>query len=191
MGIKRKIFSLFIKKYLNFKNIEIGSNPVFYGMPHLNIARGGKVVIGDNVVLCSTSAGNPLGVNHRIVLSVVFPDAKIIVGNNTGISGAAICAAKSVSIGNDCLLGANITITDYDFHSVKPNGRRYNTNFNDIGCKPVVIEDNVWLGMNTTVLKGVTIGENSIIAAGSVVTKSVPSDCIAGGNPARVIKKLN
>jgi len=190
MGIKRRISSFFGKTYLKIKNVKIGSNPIFYGFPCVRIAKGGNIIIGDNVVLCSNSTGNPLCVNHPVCLSVIYPEGEIIIGNNTGISGASICAAKSVKIGDNCLIGANVTISDFDFHSLNPVGRRYNTSKEAIGCKPVVIEDNVWLGLNVIVLKGVTIGKNSVIAAGSIVTKSIPSNCVAAGNPARIIKKL-
>jgi len=190
VGIKRKIFSKIGKLFLNFKGLNIGHNIVLYGLPRINIANKATITIGNNVALCSSSEGNPLGVNHRVILSAILPESEIIIGNDTGMSGATICAAKSVIIGDNCLIGANVTIADYDFHSVKPEGRRYNTNIKDIGCKPIVIEDNVWLGMNVIVLKGVVVGQNSVVAAGSIVTKSIPPNCIAGGNPARVLKTI-
>ena len=170
------------------KGVKIGNAVVMYGFPRVNIATGAKITIGNNVALCSICEGNPLGVNHCVILSAISSDSEIVIGNDTGMSGTTVVAAKSIKIGNNCLFGANVTITDYDFHSVKPEGRRYNTNAEEIGCAPVVIEDNVWLGMNVIMLKGVTVGENSVIAAGSVVTKSIPSSCIAGGNPAKVLR---
>ena len=190
MGIKRKIISKIGEIYLKIKGVETGEAVVIYGLPRVNIVSGARIIIGNNVALCSTSDGNPLGVNHRIILSAIRSESEIVIGNDTGISGTTIAAAKSVKIGNNCLIGANVTITDYDFHSVEPEGRRYNTNAEDIGCSSVIIEDNVWLGMNVIVLKGVKIGQNSIVAAGSVVTKSIPSNCIAGGNPAKILKDL-
>jgi len=173
------------------KGVETGRTIVMYGFPRVNIAKGAKIIIGNNVALCSTCDGNPLGVNHRVILSAICSGSEIVIGSDTGISGTTIVAAKSVKIGNSCLIGANVTITDYDFHSTKPEGRRYNTNAKEIGCSSVVIEDNVWLGMNVIILKGVRIGRNSIIAAGSVVTKSIPSNCIAGGNPAKILKEVS
>jgi len=188
VGIKRKIISGIGKTFLKIKGVEIGKTVALYGFPRVNRTNGGKIIIGNNVALCSTCEGNPLGVNHRVILSVIYPESEIVIGNDTGISGTTICAAKSVKIGSNCLIGANVTITDCDFHSVKPEGRRYNTNVEDIGCASVVVEDNVWLGMNVIVLKGVVVGQNSVVAAGSVVTKSIPPNCIAGGNPAKVLK---
>jgi len=190
VGIKRKIISEIGKAYLKIKGVEIGKTVALYGFPRVNRAKGGKIIIGNNVALCSTCEGNPLGVNHRVILSVIYPESEIIIGDDTGISGTTICAAKSVKIGRNCLIGANVTIPDYDFHSVIPEGRRYNTNIEEIGCASVVVEDNVWLGMNVIILKGVVVGQNSVVAAGSVVTKSIPSNCIAGGNPAKVLKMI-
>ncbi|NLF40795.1 acyltransferase [bacterium] len=113
------------------------------------------------------------------------------IGDDTGLSGAAVCAARSVSIGAGCLIGANAAITDCDFHAVAPENRRYNTSPDAVGCAPVIIGDNVWIGMNVIILKGVTIGRNSIIGAGSVVTKSIPPDCFAAGQPAVVRRQLS
>jgi len=195
--IKRKIYSSFQKLKLISKNINFGKNTIFYGAPVVDTVSKKNsrrtfrsIIIGDNVVLCSSNSGNPIGINHPVILKTLTPESQIIIGSNSGLSGTSVCAAKSVKIGNNCLIGANVTITDSDFHAVSPVNRRYNTNRDDIGCAPVVIEDNVWLGMNVLVLKGVTIGRNSIIAAGSVVTKSIPEDSIAGGNPAIIIRYI-
>lgn len=188
--IKRKIYSYLQKITFFSKNIKFGKNTIFYGKPIIDTADDSLITIGDNVVLCSSNAGNPIGVNHPIILKTLSPKAKIDIGDNSGLSGTSICSAKSIKIGKSCLIGANVTITDYDFHAVAPENRRYNTDKNDIGCVPVIIEDNVWLGMNAIILKGVTIGKNSIIAAGSIVTKSIPTNSIAGGNPAKLIRYI-
>jgi maltose O-acetyltransferase len=84
------------------------------------------------------------------------------------------------------LIGDQVTILDCDFHEISPI-----TRMNGVGpIEPVVIGDNVWLGSRVMVLKGVTIGENSVVAAMSVVTKSIPPNSIAVGNPARVIRSI-
>ena len=80
------------------------------------------------------------------------------------------------------MCSTNTLITDYDWHLDDPRAGV---------SKPVFIDDNVWLGVNVTVLKGVTIGKNSVIGAGSVVTKNIPANVIAGGNPCVVIRNLN
>lgn len=90
-----------------------------------------------------------------------------------------------VSIGNNVMLAPRVCIFAAT-HPVDPNIRNIGVEYG----KPVVIEDNVWIGGNSTINPGVTIGKNSIVASGSVVTKDVPPNTIVGGNPARVIRKI-
>jgi acetyltransferase-like isoleucine patch superfamily enzyme len=148
------------------------------------------LIIGDNVVLCSKAEYTDLGVSRPCVIRTLRPDARIRIGRDTGISGAAICAASSIDIGKECLLGAGVVIADTDFHPIAPRGRRFAKNYDSIGAMPVVIEDNVFIGANTIVLKGVRIGRNSVIGAGSVVSADIPADVVAAGVPARVLKSL-
>lgn len=163
---------------------------VMYGLPIIARARGSRIVLGARVALCSSARYNPVGVNHPVILRTLTPESEIIVGDDVGLSGVAICAATSVRIGAQSLLGANVTVTDCDFHPVAAQGRRFVHDLHAISVAPVVIEDNVWIGMNTIVLKGARIGANSVIGAGSVVTGSIPANCIAAGVPARVVREL-
>lgn len=188
--IIRRLISGFGAAWLRIKGLKIKKGLVLYGKPITHLTEGGTITLGENVVLCSKSEANFAGVNHPVILALLRPGAELNIGDDTGISGGSFCAAKSVTIGKGCLIGANALVTDCDFHAVKPEGRRHNSNPDDIGCEPVVIEDNVWLGANVTVLKGVTIGRNTVVAAGSVVTKSLPPNAVAGGSPAKVIRDL-
>jgi len=111
---------------------------------------------------------------------------RIDIGDYCLISpGNRISAAQSIRIGNNVMLAANCYISDCDWHGVYNRTRPFRC------TKPVVLEDNVWLGERVIVGKGVRIGENSVIGAGSVVTKNIPANCIAAGNPAKVIKTIN
>ena len=112
---------------------------------------------------------------------------KNLLRNNSGATGALIVAATKIKIGNNVLIGAYCTIFDNDFHSSDPNKRLSD----DYGTSPVLIEDNVFLGFNCLILKGVTIGENSVIGANSVVINNIPKNAIAIGNPCKVIIKKN
>ena len=114
-------------------------------------------------------------------------NATIEIGNYCGLSGAVIAAAENITIGNHVLIGANSLITDYDWHNVQPDIRLEDC----VITKPVIIEDNVWLGINTVVLKGVRIGKNTVIAANSVVVKDIPANVVAGGNPCKVLKSIS
>jgi UDP-3-O-[3-hydroxymyristoyl] glucosamine N-acyltransferase len=163
----------------------------FLGMPIISMAKGSAIEIGLKTSLCSSSYYTALGVNHPVILRTLSEGATIKIGEETGLSGTTICAAVSVSIGNQCLIGANVTITDTDFHPIKPQNRRHNSNPADIGALPVTISDNVFIGAGSIILKGVSIGKNSVIGAGTVVTKDVPENVIVAGNPAKNLRRLD
>jgi serine acetyltransferase len=97
---------------------------------------------------------------------------------------------SQIEIGNECLLGANVIIADTDFHSLNPNRRRFNNNPKEIAAMPIIIEDNVFIGAGSIILKDVRIGKNSVIGACSVVTKDVPQGVVVAGNPAKILRKI-
>ena len=114
------------------------------------------------------------------------------IGNNVGVSSSCIWCSKSVTIGNNVKIGSGCIILDTDSHSLDFMDRRESRlDHTNTNRQPIVIEDDVLIGTHSIILKGVTIGARSIIGAGSVVTKDIPSDCIAAGNPCRVIKRIN
>lgn len=107
--------------------------------------------------------------------------SEIVIGNNTSIGDRTeIHAGKRVEIGSGCNIAWDVCIMDRDYH-------KFNSLTEEI--KPVMIKDNVWIGCKSIILKGVTIGEGAVVAAGSVVTKDVPPKTLVGGNPAKVIKE--
>jgi acetyltransferase-like isoleucine patch superfamily enzyme len=115
------------------------------------------------------------------------PEATICIGRNCNLNGAIIGAAKSITIRDNCII-AEAYIRDTSSHGIAPDKRR------DPGAAvvaPVVIQENVWVGSQVHVMPGVTIGKNSIIGVNSVVTRSIPENVFAAGNPARVIKTLS
>jgi acetyltransferase-like isoleucine patch superfamily enzyme len=123
------------------------------------------------------------------------------IGDFTLLNGALIMAEEKIEIGSHCLISWNVGIADSDFHPLEPAQRLIDAKalapfFENrpprptLKTAPVKIGDNVWIGMNAIVLKGVTIGNNSVIAAGSVVTKSVEPDTVVAGNPAVVVKRF-
>lgn len=150
----------------------------------------GVISIGSRSTLISQSEHTALGVAHPVVLRLLRPGAVIQIGSDTGLSGTSVCAAISISIGNECLLGADVAIADTDFHALEPQGRRYERRPACIGTAPVKIGNNVFIGAHAIILKGVSIGDNTVIGAGSVVTKDVPAGVIAAGNPCRIIRSL-
>ncbi len=116
-------------------------------------------------------------------------DSKITIGNNVYFNNNFVAISEvSITIGNNILIGTNVEIYDSDFHNMEPHLR---FGAQEYPTAKVIIEDNVWLGSNVKILKGVTIGQNSVIANGAIVTKSIPANVVAGGIPAKVIKLLN
>jgi len=107
-----------------------------------------------------------------------------MIGNNVGISGCTISASVSITIGNHVLVGSGAIITDGDAHPVDPDERR--TGMTGVRA-PVVVEDDVFIGARSIILKGVTIGRGSVIGAGAVVARDVPPYSVAVGNPARIV----
>lgn len=115
-------------------------------------------------------------------------EAKIIIGSNVSINNnCTIIADKAtIEIGENTLIGPDFYCTNSDFHPLDPS-QRLSTQY---GSRPVRIGNNVFIGARVTVLKGVTIGNDSVVAAGSVVVKNVPAGAIVGGNPSQVIRML-
>ncbi len=160
----------------------------FYGLPIIQKHRRSRMSFGPGLRLRSSTRSNPLGINHRVILATIREAAVLEVGVNFGMSGGSICVAERVTIGDNVAVGANSTIIDTDFHPLDPHLRR--TAPADAMTSPVVIEDDVFIGMNCLILKGVSIGRGSVIGSGSVVTRSVSPGVVAAGNPARVMREL-
>jgi acetyltransferase-like isoleucine patch superfamily enzyme len=176
-----KIISDYMGKFIsNYRGVKLGKGCHFFGLPHFRRYPFSTIRIGGNCTLRSDQSSNLIGINHRCIISTHHQDARIEIGDNCGFSGTSIGAAIEIKIGNNVLVGANSIITDFDWHSERSN----------TSPKPVRIHDNVWIGLNCTVLKGVTIGENSVIGANSLVVKDIPANVIAGGIPCKVIKPL-
>jgi len=154
-------------------NVEKGKGVVCREKPSLLIK--GRLLIGNNVRIWSNIQQTRLS---------VFGNAMMIIGKGTYINGARISAKEMVVIGCNCTIAPEVLIMDSDFHDLKDQNKPG-------ASKPVIIDDHVWIANRATILKGVTIGKHSVVAAGSVVTKDVPPYTLVGGNPARVIKQLN
>jgi len=160
-----------------------------FGMPIIQRHSGSRILLGDGLELRSWKRSNPLVPNHAVVFATRTAEAVICVGNHCGFTGATLVAVKRIEIGNRVLLGANVTITDTDFHPLDALERIAHPSAGK--SEPVKIEDDAFVGMNTVILKGVTIGRGAVVGANSVVTVDVPADMIAAGNPARVIRPVN
>lgn len=170
---------------------EVAAGVRFMGLPIFTRCEGSRLVIGERVVLCSWSRWTALGVAHPVVLRTLTSGALLRIGRDTGISGGSFCAAVQIDIGERCLIGADVVISDTDFHSLAPEGRSTGTDWSRVGSAPVRIGNDVFIGARAVILKGVVIGDGAVIGAGSVVTRSVPARAVAAGNPARCLRELH
>lgn len=167
--------------------VNHGKNCKIYNRFYLFLHPRGRIIIGDNFSFSSGSNFNQLSRNIRGAIYVT-EGASLIIGNKVGISSSCLWVTNGLTIGDYVNIGADTLILDTDAHSLDWQERRVNDVRNS---KPIVIEDDAFIGTRCIILKGVTIGARSIIGAGSVVSKSIPPDCVAAGNPCVVLKRLN
>jgi acetyltransferase-like isoleucine patch superfamily enzyme len=177
-----------------FNSYTLKKSDVSFGNVSINgrifITNRGKLMIGNNFSANSGRNHNPIGGDNVLRLIVYKPEAVLKIGENVGASNCTIICWNKIIIGNNVIIGGGVKIWDTNFHSLQARIRT-SGNDTDIKTAPIYIGDHVFIGGSSIILKGVTIGENSVIAAGSVVTKSIPANVIAGGNPCRVIKNIS
>ena len=144
-------------------------------------------MIGENVILVSSSwRASAAGLSGPLRLRTHFTSAKIIIENDVGINGGSLTARSgTIRICRGTMIGPDCIIMDSDFHCAWPPDQRLVYTGVEADAN-VTIGSCVWLGARCIVLKGVTIGENTVVAAGSVVTKDLPPNCLAAGVPASV-----
>jgi acetyltransferase-like isoleucine patch superfamily enzyme len=170
--------------------VVLGPKLSAIGVPVVELHPGSEIRLGAEVMLISSSFATALGINHPVVLRTLSAGASIRIGNRVGISGGSICAANLIEIGDDTMLGANVTIADTDFHPLQTGIRKLREH-PSIGVAKVIIGREVFIGTNAMVLKGVSIGDRAVIGAGSVVTRDIPEDAVAAGNPCRIRRMLH
>jgi acetyltransferase-like isoleucine patch superfamily enzyme len=145
-------------------------------MGRLLVQNAGTLDVGDRVRLDG---------RHVPIHLATGPKGRLTIGDNVFINGgSSIGATSEVCIGNGCAIGNYTLIMDSDFHRVDDHSK-------PAVPEPVVLEDDVWLGVRVTVLKGVRIGKGAVVAAGAVVTKDVPARALVGGVPAKLIRMLD
>lgn len=195
--VRQSFYKQYNKIYFKARGVKYGKNFQVYNKVY--VIGEGTVSIGDDFLFTSGDSINPICRNIRGTIYTMTPQSEIIIGNNVGISSACIWAKNRITIGNNVNIGGDCLIIDNDSHPHDYMQRRRNyakeigwESFLDlIPTTPIIIEDDVWIGARSTILKGVHIGARSIIAAGSIVVNEIPPDVIAGGNPCHVLKHLN
>ena len=173
--------SWYVDYFLRPECASLGRHATFM-KPRFVVISGPNIHIGD----CFTAIAEPM---HRVEIGVWGREpgtGELHIGDAVLMSpGSRISASDEIRIGNGVMMANGSYITDSDWHTVYDRTRRSDE------VTPVVLHDNVWLGDHATVLKGVTVGVNSVIAARSVVTRDVPANVIVAGNPARVVRELD
>ena len=205
MKVIRQIKSYFVKirQIVNIWQLKRAgviflSPPIIYGKLYTHKHKSASIIIGKSLVVRSGFNTNPISRNLYAFLNAEREDSLIRIGDYVGISGACIWAKQSIIIGDYVNIGADCILIDSDEHSldyrIRTSGKMYNISesldSHMAKCSAIRVENHALIGARSIILKGVTIGEGSIIGAGSVVTKNILPFSIAAGNPARVIKKI-
>lgn len=170
-------FHLFFKK----KIYKMGKGLKLWGIWNIKF-HGPNISLGKNVTLISANGYK----THISTYKGKNQEGEIIIGDNVLImSGVRLNSAKKIIIGKNSMIASCCYLTDADWHDI------YDRSKTPGNSSPIILEENVWICDSSIICKGVKIGKNSIIGAGSVVTKNIPPNVIAAGNPAKVVKKLD
>jgi len=183
--IKMKIFHYIIS---NMSNVKCNGNLIVKKWPIIDVKKGAYLEIGKNVTIDSDNYVYGYGLFTKTKLQAKNEGARLIIGDNTIIHGSCIHATELITIGANCNIAGNCQIFDCIGHNI------YDTEDHRpfvLDTKKVIIEDNVWIGLNSIILPGSVIRKGSVIAAGSIVRGEFEKFSLIGGNPAVFIKTLN
>jgi acetyltransferase-like isoleucine patch superfamily enzyme len=186
-GIPSRLAGIFEAWRLSLlSNVELQGKVILLSTPIIDIRKGCRLIIGAGVTLNSRNRGHHVNLFAPVKLFADRPGAVIRIGAETRVNGACLHAYESISIGSRCMIGANCQIFDSSAHdlSFPEVERRIHTQGMP---RPIVIEDDVWIGTGSIILPGVTIGRGAVVGAGSVVMRNVPPMSVARGNPAEVV----
>lgn len=148
---------------------------------------GTRIFIGKNVYLRSNPIGYHTGMPFPTTLIADVPGASISIGDNCRLNGVYVHSQQSIQIGANCVIAAGVNIMDSNGHQVNSSNRTIGRD----KPQPIVIGNNVWIGLNAIILKGSVIGDNSIVTAGSVVKGVFPNNSLIQGNLATNVAELS
>ncbi len=193
-NVRRRIRGIFYRYYnivyFKLSGVVLGRDCKIVNKVYVNCHPSAKIIIGDSTTIFS--GDNIIPLLRNATATIVAAAGSIIkIGNHCGLSNPCIWATQSITIGDNVLIGANCSIMDSDFHSIDYCERVRAKHSEGAMSSPIVIGDGAWIGCNTLIFKGVKIGKRSVIGGGSIVTHDIPSDCIAAGNPCKVIRYLD
>jgi acetyltransferase-like isoleucine patch superfamily enzyme len=176
------------RRAMALAGVRIGEGLRIRGLPLLRPISDGGIVLGRKCRLYSGDLLDLSPVTHRVILANNAPGARIVLGDDVRLSGTYMMCRREIRVGSHVNIGPNAYIVDNDGHPLDPDRRRADDP--DVASAAVIIGDDVFIGANATILKGVEIGDGAVIGAGAVLVSSVPARCIAAGNPAKVIGKV-
>jgi len=171
-----------------YEGFSVGRGARCWGSPLVSMEKGSSITIGANFSSTSDVRRAGIAVYSPCKLRTM-PGATIVIGDGVSLNGTSITCRSSIEIGDGSMMAANVVIVDSDFHPQWPPQRRRAVAEREYDA-PVTIGRNVWIGVGSLVLKGASIGDNSIIGAGSVVSGAIPANVVAAGAPARVLRNL-
>ena len=186
-----RLFSMIKTKIVFWENRVIYKNYRIVGTPFVETSDMGKIVFGENLSVNNGMMANQIGYNTPCVFRA--EGGSIIVGDNVGLSQTTLIAkGADITIGSNVKMGSGVKVYTTDFHSLDYIKRRdAEVDMKERKCAPVMIDADCFIGAGTIILKGVHIGARTVVGAGSVVTKDIPADVIAAGNPCKVIRNCN
>ncbi|WP_405294425.1 acyltransferase [Algibacter sp. Ld11] len=193
--IKYIVFFKFIDSIYNFllfKRFKIKTPKRLSINGRVKVLNKGSIFLGENIRINSGKNYNTIGGDVRTNI-IVAKNSVFSIGNNVGISNSTFFCSKKIQIEDDVLVGGGCKFYDTDFHALNYKERMnpYKRNMPDreVRSSAILVKNGAWIGGHSIILKGVTIGSNSIIGAGSVVSKSIPENEIWAGNPVKFIRK--
>lgn len=178
--------------FLRAQSCPVGRGFDCDGLPRIRMQKPGSITLGEGVAIKCRPMSNLAGISQHTILHCIG-EGRIVLGDGSGMSGVVLSSRTGIRLGKRVNLGVNVRIYDHDFHSLDPQHRTdRRTDQAHVKSAAVVLGDDVFVGANAMILKGVRIGDRSVVAAGSIVTGGdYPGDSLIAGNPAKVVKSLS
>lgn len=166
---------------LKWKGVRFGKGCFVDGKPYVRMAKGSKIILGDDVTLISRMQHNPM-LRHCMAIHTLTPEAEIELHDHAGLSGCTLVCCAGISVGEYTIIGPDTLISDTDGHHYSPEtGWRIRTAYTG---SPISIGKKCFVGARCVILSGASIGDRCVVAAGTVLNRDVPAGHMASGNPA-------